>query len=112
VPGPIVGAGVVVSWLVPLAIFLLVIVASWLGLRWIRSEHLETLRSVPLFAGLTDGQLLSVLGSSHAVEYQPGAPMVTEGERGKGFYVLTRGTAKVSMGGEKISTLGSGLVFR
>jgi CRP/FNR family cyclic AMP-dependent transcriptional regulator len=111
VPVLVMGAGVVISWLVPAAIFVLVLAASWLGLRWIRSEHLETLRSVPLYSGLTRGQLLSVLGSSHAVEYQPGVPIVTEGEKGKGFFVLTRGTAKVSISGKEVSALESGSYF-
>jgi len=97
--------------LVPASIFLILIVASWLGLRWIKSEHVETLRSVPLFSGLTNGQLLSVLGSSHAVEYQPGVRIVTEGERWKGFYVLTRGSAKVSIDGKEVSTLEPGSYF-
>jgi CRP/FNR family cyclic AMP-dependent transcriptional regulator len=108
---PLIGAGVVASWLVPAAIFLILIVASWLGLRWIKSEHLETLHSIPLFSGLTKGQLLSVLGSSHAVEYQPGVPIVTEGEKGKGFFVLTRGTAKVSISGKEVSALEPGSYF-
>jgi CRP-like cAMP-binding protein len=104
-------AGVVASWLVPGAIFLILIVASWLGLRWIKSEHLETLRSIPLFSGLTQGQLSSVLGSSHAVEYQPGVRIVTEGEKGKGFFVLARGTVGVSISGKDVSTLGPGSYF-
>ena len=104
-------AGVVASWLIPVAIFLILIVASWLGLRWIKSEHLETLRSIPLFAGLTQRQLSSVLGSSHAIEYQPGVPIVTEGEKGKGFFVLARGTVRVSISGKEVSTLGPGSYF-
>jgi CRP-like cAMP-binding protein len=110
VSGPVI-AGVVASWLVPGVIFLILIVASWLGLRWIRSEHLETLRSIPLFSRLTKGQLSSVLGSSHAVEYQPGVPIVTEGEKGKGFFVLARGTVNVSISGKEVSTLGPGSYF-
>jgi len=104
-------AGVVASWLVPGVIFLILIVASWLGLRWIRSEHLETLRSIPLFSRLTQGQLSSVLSSSHAVEYQPGVRIVTEGEKGKGFFVLARGTVGVSISGKDVSTLGPGSYF-
>jgi CRP/FNR family cyclic AMP-dependent transcriptional regulator len=104
-------AGVVASWLVPGAIFLILIVASWLGLRWIKSEHLETIRSIPLFSDLTQGQLSSVLGSSHAVEYQPGVRIVTEGEKGKGFFVLARGTVGVSISGKDVSTLGPGSYF-
>ena len=104
-------AGVVASWLVPGAIFVILIMASWLGLRWIKSEHLETLRSIPLFSGLTQGQLSSVLGSSHAIEYQPGVRIVTEGEKGKGFFVLARGTVGVSISGKDVSTLGPGSYF-
>jgi CRP/FNR family transcriptional regulator, cyclic AMP receptor protein len=110
VSGPVI-AGVVASWLVPGVIFLILIVASWLGLRWIRSEHLETLRSIPLFSRLTKGQLSSVLRSSHAVEYEPGVPIVTEGEKGKGFFVLARGTVNVSISGKEVSTLGPGSYF-
>ncbi len=51
-------ADVVNAWVVPAIIFVLVIVACLLGLRWLRTEHLEELRSVPLFSGLSDHELL------------------------------------------------------
>jgi len=108
---PLIGAGVVASWLVPAALFLILIVASWLGLRWIKSEHLETLRSIPLFSGLTKGQLLSVLGSSHAVEYQPGVPHRHGGREREGLLRPHQGTAKVSISGKEVSALEPGSYF-
>src|SRR2546422_7309896 len=52
------GAGALSSWLVPALIFLLVVAVSLGGLRWIRSEHLDALASVPLFSSLPQNRLL------------------------------------------------------
>jgi CRP/FNR family transcriptional regulator, cyclic AMP receptor protein len=107
----VIGAGVVSAWLVPAVMFLLVILASWLGLRWVASEHLEALGSVPLFEGLSKRELMSILRSSHAVEFPPGQSIITEGETGKGFYILTRGKATVSVDGKEVASLGPGSYF-
>jgi CRP-like cAMP-binding protein len=107
----VIGAGVVSAWLVPSLMFLLVILASWLGLRWVASEHLETLGSVPLFKGLSKRELMSILRSSHAVQFPPGQTIIKEGETGKGFFVLTRGKATVSVDGKKVASLGPGSYF-
>jgi CRP-like cAMP-binding protein len=106
-----VGAGVVSSWLVPAVIFILVVVVALAGLRWIRSEHLDALASVPLFSSLPRNRLLSVLRSTRSVEFLPGAEIVAEGERGKGFYVITKGSADVAVGGAKRGTLSRGAYF-
>jgi CRP/FNR family transcriptional regulator, cyclic AMP receptor protein len=107
----VISAGAASAWLVPALMFLLVIVVSWLGLRWIGSEHLETLASIPLFKELSKSELRSVLRSSRSVEFPPGQTIITEGEKGKGFYVLTRGTATVSVDGKEIVSLGPGAYF-
>jgi hypothetical protein len=86
--GSLLGAGAVSAWVVPAIIFVLLIVASWLGLRWIRSEHLEALRAVPLFSLLSERELMAVLRSAHAVAFQPGARVIELGERGRGFFDL------------------------
>jgi CRP/FNR family transcriptional regulator, cyclic AMP receptor protein len=99
------------GWIVPAAIFLLVIVASLLGLRWIRSEHLDALGSVPLFAGLSRRQLDGVLRSTHGVGFEPGAPIISEGDTGKGFFIMTKGTASVTVDGRTVATLGPGSYF-
>lgn len=92
-------ASAATSWLVPALMFLLVIVLSWAGLRWIRSEHLEALRSVPLFSSLSKHQLMRILRASRAIEFQPNVEIIREGEAGKGLYTITDGSAKVLVDG-------------
>ena len=104
-------AGAVSAWVVPAIIFVLVIVVSWLGLRWIRSEHLEALRAVPLFSLLSQRELLAVLRSAHAVAFQPGARVIEQCERARGFFVITDGKADVTLDGAELATLGSGSYF-
>jgi CRP/FNR family cyclic AMP-dependent transcriptional regulator len=109
--GALLGAGMVNAWVVPAIIFVLLIVAAWLGLRWIRSEHLEALRSAPLFSLLSEHELLSVLSSARAVAFSSGAVVIQQGEKGKGFFVITDGTAGVTLDGEDLVTLASGSYF-
>jgi CRP/FNR family cyclic AMP-dependent transcriptional regulator len=106
-----IGEGMSSAWLAPGVIFLLVILVSWLGLRWVESEHLETLGSIPLFSGLSKRELMSILRSSHAVEFRPGQTIIAQGEIGKGFYVLTKGTATVNVDGKEVASLGPGSYF-
>jgi CRP/FNR family cyclic AMP-dependent transcriptional regulator len=80
-------------------------------LRWIRSEHMEALRSIPLFSLLSDRELLAVLRSARAVGFPAGGTIIKEGEQGKGFFVITEGTARVTLGGAELATLGSGSYF-
>jgi len=105
------GAGAVSAWVVPAIILVLLVVASWVGLRWSRSEHLEVLRSVPLFSLLSERELNAVLGSAHAVDFEPGARIIELGETGKGFYVITDGAATVTVGGPDLEALGPGSYF-
>lgn len=104
-------ASAATSWLVPALMFLLVIVVSWAGLRWIRSEHLEALRSVPLFSSLSKHQLMRILRASRAIEFQPNVEIIREGEAGKGLYTITDGSAKVLVDGTQLATLGPGSYF-
>jgi CRP-like cAMP-binding protein len=99
------------AWLAPAIILVLVIVASLLGLRWIRSEHLEALRAIPLFSLLSQRELMTVLRSAHAVAFQPGARVIEQGEKGKGAFVVTEGTAFVTSDGVQLAVLGSGSYF-
>jgi CRP-like cAMP-binding protein len=104
-------SGMASAWLVPLFIFVLVIVVAVMGLRWIRSEHLEALRAIPLFSLLSERELLSVLRSARAVGFAPGAAIIQEGEQGKGFFVITDGAATVTSDGAAVATLGAGSYF-
>jgi CRP/FNR family cyclic AMP-dependent transcriptional regulator len=107
----VIAAGSVNTWFVPAVIFFLVLVVCWLGLRWIRSEHVEALRAVPLFSGLSTRELMSILRSTHGVEFSPGVDIVTQGEHGKGFFVMTKGTAAVKVEATEVAALGPGSYF-
>jgi CRP/FNR family cyclic AMP-dependent transcriptional regulator len=109
--GLVIAAGSVSAWVVPAVIFLLVLVACWLGVRWIRSEHVETLHDVPMFTSLSKSELMSILRSTHGIEFSPGADIVTQGEQGKGFFVMTKGTAVVAVEGTQVAALGPGSYF-
>lgn len=111
VSGSSLGASVVASWLVPALMFLVVIVVAVVGLRWIRSEHLEALRSVPLFSDLSKPQLMSILRAAHAIEFEPNEEIIQEGDEGKGFFGITDGSVKVVIGGNVVATLGPGSYF-
>ena len=102
VAGSFLGAGATGVWLVPAIMFVLLAVAAWLGLRWVRSGHREALRSVPLFSLLPDRELLAVLSSARAVGFPSGATVIHQGEQEKGFFVITDGTAKVTLDGAEL----------
>ena len=104
-------ADVVTAWVVPAIIFVVVIIACLLGLRWLRGEHLEELRSVPLFSGLSDHELLWVLRTARAESFAPGATIIREGDIGGDFYLLTEGSVKVTADGAEVATLPAGSYF-
>jgi CRP/FNR family transcriptional regulator, cyclic AMP receptor protein len=104
-------ADVMRAWLVPALIFLIVLIVAGLGVRWIRSEHLDTIASIPLFSGLPRNRLMAVLRSAHSVDVPAGSDIVTEGERGKGFFMIAKGTAVIEVGGNRRGTLSPGAYF-
>lgn len=72
------------------------------------AEVVETLRRVPLFAGL-EGRELGRLGNlMRESRFAEGDSITTEGESGVGFFVIEDGNATVSRGGEILRTLKPG----
>jgi CRP/FNR family cyclic AMP-dependent transcriptional regulator len=68
----------------------------------------ETLRRVPLFAGVKRrdlGRLAKVMSERTFTE---GEAITTEGQSGVGFFVIEHGNATVSLKGEILRTLGPG----
>ena len=104
-------ADAVSSWVAPAIVFVVVIVACLFGLRWLRAEHIDELRSVPLFSGLSDHELLWVLRTARAESFAPGATIIREGDIGGDFFMLTEGTVKVTVDGAEVATLGAGSYF-
>ena len=71
------------------------------------TEMLEQLRSVPLFAGLSDRALKDILGRTKVVEHG-GSEIVEEGHGAVGFHLILDGNVTVLQGGEVLRTLGPG----
>jgi len=72
---------------------------------------LEKLHSVPLFSGLKEKQLKSILASGKQQSYAEGRVIVREGEAGLGFYLILEGGVEVKRKGRAVAKLGSGNFF-
>ena len=75
------------------------------------ADHMEYLKKVPLFAGITDAQLQRIANGVKERRFESGAPIVSAGEPGHGFYLIVRGEAEVTREGRTIRTLGPGDYF-
>jgi len=68
----------------------------------------ETIGRVPLFAGLEQRELKSLADAFKERRYAAGSTVATEGDTGAGFFVISEGTATVTVAGESRGTLGPG----
>ena len=71
----------------------------------------DLLKRVPLFSGLNDRELKQVAQSMKERTFDAGQTVTEEGKGGIGFFVISEGTAKVSIGGKDVRTFGSGDYF-
>jgi CRP-like cAMP-binding protein len=69
------------------------------------------LRSVPLFSGLKDKQLKTILAIGKHQSYPEGRVIVREGEMGVAFYLILEGAVEVRRKGKVLAKLGSGNFF-
>ena len=60
---------------------------------------MEALRNAPFFAGLTASDLDGILAVGQPVSFEPGQPIVQQGDAGDGMYIMLSGTAEVDVGG-------------
>jgi CRP-like cAMP-binding protein len=72
---------------------------------------LEKLRSVPLFSGLKEKQLKSILASGKQKRFAEGSVIVREGEAGVGFYLILEGAVEVKRKGKVVAKLAQGNFF-
>jgi CRP/FNR family cyclic AMP-dependent transcriptional regulator len=78
----------------------------------VASAAVDTLKKVPLFAGLDDKELDAIASSMRERRYKAGDTVTAEGSGGAGFFVVEEGEAEVSVGGEqKPWTIGPGDYF-
>ena len=76
-----------------------------------RSDVVEALRGIPLFAAVPEKQLQRLGDAMRARTIAAGEEVVVEGSGGVGFFVIESGEASVSQSGEQVATLGSGDTF-
>ena len=71
----------------------------------------DSLKAVPLFAGLSDKEISSIADRMVERRYATGAKLTEQGSEGVGFFVITSGTAEVTVDGEPRGTIGPGDYF-
>ncbi len=75
------------------------------------SVSADTLKKVPLFAGLDDNELDQIARSMRERRYSAGDSVTQEGTGGAGFFVVEEGQADVTVGGEAKGSIGPGDYF-
>jgi CRP/FNR family transcriptional regulator, cyclic AMP receptor protein len=76
-----------------------------------KNAKLDLLRQVPLFAGLSKRDLNQVGGIADELDLPAGRTLIQEGTRGREFFTLVEGEAKVAKGGRKVATMRDGDFF-
>ena len=80
-------------------------------MRLRKDAKVELLKRVPLFSKLDKKALEDVAHIADEIDLPAGKEMATEGDRGREFFVLLKGEADVTRGGEKINTMKEGDFF-
>ena len=76
-----------------------------------RNDKVELIRGVPLFSGCSKRELEQIAHLADEIDLREGKVLITEGERGREFFVLLEGEADVTKAGSHINTLRSGDFF-
>ena len=71
----------------------------------------ELLANVGLFSDLDKRELREVASAMKEYTFEAGREVVTQGKNGVGFFVIADGTAKVTIDGGEVRTLGAGDYF-
>ena len=71
----------------------------------------DVLRSVPLFAGMTDRSIDTIAQLASETSLPAGTVLAREGEAGSSFVVIRAGTAAVEQAGAALRQLGPGDYF-
>lgn len=73
-----------------------------------KDAKVELIRRVPLFARCSNKQLAQVASLADEIDLPPGKRVITEGDRGREFFVLLEGSVDVTRGDQKLATLSAG----
>jgi CRP-like cAMP-binding protein len=77
----------------------------------VASPNPSELASVPLFAGISDSELVEIAGWFEVKDVDAGARLAGEGTTGNAFFVIGAGGATVATGGTELAALGPGDFF-
>jgi len=77
----------------------------------VKTDPTESLRRVPLFAGLDRKELELLAKLAKEQRYEPGATIVKTGAGGHGLYIIKEGTVSVVRDGQKVASMGPGQFF-
>jgi CRP-like cAMP-binding protein len=80
-------------------------------MRLHKDAKVELLKGVPLFSKLNKQGLEEVAQIADEIDLPAGKEMATEGDRGREFFVLLKGEADVTRGGQKINSMKEGDFF-
>ncbi len=75
------------------------------------TQRRDHLRTVDLFAGLTDAELEDVAHVAGEIDFEPGAFIARQGQIETGFFLILRGRVRVVRSGEELAQLGPGEWF-
>jgi CRP/FNR family transcriptional regulator, cyclic AMP receptor protein len=76
-----------------------------------KTDPIESLRKVPLFAGLEKRELELLARLIKEQSYSRGSVIVKSGAGGHGLYIVKQGRVRVVRDGQSIATLGPGQFF-
>src|SRR5688500_1714788 len=74
-------------------------------------NRVEPLRKVPLFSGLSDQELETLLEQAEERTYRPGQDLVTQGDVSGPFFLLYEGRCEVTVDGHPRRKVGPGQYF-
>lgn len=74
-------------------------------------DVVEELSKVPLLFGCNNRELRSIAGAVKEISHPEGTVIAREGDPGIGLFIIADGTAEVTIGGKKKTTLGNGDFF-
>jgi CRP/FNR family transcriptional regulator, cyclic AMP receptor protein len=77
----------------------------------VKTDATESLRRVPLFAGLDRKELELLAKLAKEQRYEPGATIVKTGASGHGLYIIKEGNVSVVRDGQKVASMGPGQFF-
>jgi CRP-like cAMP-binding protein len=75
------------------------------------NNHLDYLRTVPMFQTCSDKELRPVAKLAETLDFAAGEEIIKQGKTGHEFYILLSGKAEVTRDGVSIATLGPGDYF-